>query len=84
MLHPTNDDDWYIYVEFIICIFRYVLISNLGIETIYKLFTGKMTCVWVGSHKIAPYLFSWRNHLHNTNEILCFMILLYRISYENI
>lgn len=38
MFHPTFDDDWYIYVEFIICNFQIRVTSKLGIETIYRLF----------------------------------------------
>ena len=38
MLHPTIDDDWYILVEFIICIFNYALIQIwiLNIDMYYQ------------------------------------------------
>ena len=44
MLHPTIDDDWYIYLIFI----NYISICitlNEDIETVYELFIWILTCV---------------------------------------
>ena len=83
MLHPTIDDDWCIYVEFMSCIYKYVLIQIWILKAFLScLFHSAMGMG--ASKKNFSSMFILRNRLHNNNnnnrKISCFMILLYRNS----
>lgn len=65
MLHPTVDDDWYIYLVLWI---KYV---SIRIGTAHKVVYLNIDMCHGGweAVKIVSYIFSLRNHLHNDNDI---------------